>query len=85
MQLVAAILRHHLAPLAPSDCLLAARVVSFLESKQLPDPLRSPGVSGAELCGDLENGIEYWGSHLGARNVEEKRVHLLFIRYVAPS
>ena len=85
VQRVAAILRHHLAPLAPSECLLAARVVPFLESKQLPDPLRNPGVSEAELCGDLEDGIEYWDSRLGARNVEEKRAHLLIIRYVAPS
>ena len=77
VQLTAATLRLHLAATAPTDGLLAVKVVPFFKSKLLPFQLRSTGVTEVELREELEDGIEYKRSDQGKLAIEEKRIHLL--------
>ena len=81
VQLTAATLRLHLAPTAPTDALLARKTPPFVKAKLLPHPLRSHGVAEEDLREELEDGIEYKSSNQGRLAVEEKRVHLLGLKY----
>ena len=84
VQLTAATLRLHLAHTAPTDGLLAIKVVPFFKSKLLPFQLRCIGVTEVELREELEDGIEYKRSDQGKLAIEEKRVHLLATGYATP-
>ena len=84
VQLTAATLRLHLAATAPTDGLLAIKVVPFFKSKLLPFQLRCIGVTEVELREELEDGIEYKRSDQGKLAIEEKRVHLLAMGCAAP-
>ena len=84
VQLTAATLRLHLAATAPTDGLLAIKVVPFFKSKLLPFQLRCIGVTEIELREELEDGIEYKRSDQGKLAIEEKRVHLLATGYATP-
>ena len=81
VQLTSATLRLHLAATAPTDGLLAVKIIPFLKAKLLPFQLRSWGVTEAELREDLEDGIEYKRSDQGKLAIEEKRIHLLGAGY----
>ena len=73
VQLTAATLRLHLAPVAPSDALLAMKTPAFYKAKALPFQLRSHGVTETELRDEFEDGIEYKRSGEGKLAIEVGR------------
>ena len=77
VQLTAATLRLHLAPVAPSDALMANKVASFYKTRLLPLALRATIAGETELREELEDGIEYKLSAEGKLRIEEKRIYFL--------
>ena len=71
MRLTGSTIRLHLAATTPSDGLSAVKVTPFFQ----PKLLRGVGVTGAELCEELGD-VKF--------AMEEKRVHLLGVRYATP-
>ena len=77
VQLTAATLRLHLAPVAPSDALMANKVAGFYKTRLLPLALRATIAGETELREELEDGIEYKLSAEGKLRIEEKRIYFL--------
>jgi hypothetical protein len=74
--------RHHVDAVgAAGDAAIAYHLGPFLDGCRLPEPLRSPESTVAELSHELLAGIQYTASPEGRAAVEARRVICLTTRY----